>query len=149
MGQFVQRDSASGSGRGLVITHLVDTSVLTRGRVPVVIEALKKLGTARCVMTDFEIGFSASNANEWDALQRGLTIHPLVPIGLPEFQRALAVQRMLADKGLKGRKIPNLLIAAAAEHAGLTVLHYDRDFELISSATGQANEWIVERGSID
>lgn len=100
-------------------------------------------------MTDFEIGFSASNGGEWDALQRGLTIHPLVPIGLAEFHRALAVQRLLADNGLKGRKIPDLLIAAAAEHAGLTVLHYDKDFELISSVTGQSNKWIVERGSID
>jgi predicted nucleic acid-binding protein len=133
----------------LVITHLVDTSVLTRGHIPAVVEALKRIGTARCVVTDFEIGFSASNAREWDALQRGLTIHPLVPIALPEFQRALAVQRLLADKGLKGRKIPVLLIAAAAEHAGFTVLHYDKDFELISSVTGQPNEWIVARGSID
>jgi predicted nucleic acid-binding protein len=100
-------------------------------------------------MTDFEIGFSASNAVEWDALQRGLTIHPLVQIGIAEFQRALEVQRLLADNGLKGRKIPDLLIAATAEHAGLTLLHYDNDFELISSVTGQSNEWIVERGSID
>jgi predicted nucleic acid-binding protein len=133
----------------VVITHLVDTSVLTRGNIPAVLEALKRIGTARCVMTDFEIGFSGSNAREWDALQGGLTIHPLVPIALPEFQRALTVQRLLADNGLKGRKIPDLLIAAAAEHAGLTVLHYDKDFELISSVTGQPNEWVVERGSID
>ena len=102
-----------------MITHLVDTSALTRGHLPGVIAALKRIGTARCVITDFEIGFSASNAAEWDALQRGLTIHPLVQVGLAEIQRALEVQLLLAANGLKGRKIPVLLIAATAELAGL------------------------------
>jgi len=63
--------------------------------------------------------------------------------------RAKNVQRMLAARGLKGRKVPDLIIAAAAELAGLTVLHYDHDFELIASVTGQPHEWVVPRGSID
>jgi len=33
-----------------------------------------------------------------------------------------------------------LLIAAAAELAGLTVLHLDKDFDLIASITGQPAE---------
>jgi hypothetical protein len=40
-------------------------------------------------------------------------------------------------------------VAAAAQLAGLTVLHYDADFELIATVTGQDVEWIVPRGSID
>lgn len=46
-------------------------------------------------------------------------------------------------------KIPDLLVAATAELAGLTVLHYDEDYERVGAATGQSTEWIVERGSID
>jgi predicted nucleic acid-binding protein len=46
-------------------------------------------------------------------------------------------------------QVPDLIIAAAAELAGLTVLHYDHDFELIASVTGQPHEWVVPRGSID
>jgi predicted nucleic acid-binding protein len=42
-----------------------------------------------------------------------------------------------------------LLIAAAAEQAGLTLLHYDADFDLIAKVTGQACEWVVAAGSID
>jgi len=63
--------------------------------------------------------------------------------------RAKNVQRMLAAGGLKGREVPDLIIAAAAELADLTVLHYDHDFELIASVTRQSHEWIVPRGSID
>jgi predicted nucleic acid-binding protein len=133
----------------VVITHLVDTSVLTRGRNPEVIATLKRLGTSRCALTDLEIGFSASNEAEWDSLNTGLRVHPIVPIGAAEIQRALEVQRLLALNGLKGRKIPDLIIAAAAEIANLCVLHYDRDFELIASLTGQSHEWVVTRGTID
>lgn len=42
-----------------------------------------------------------------------------------------------------------LIIAAAAERARVTLLHYDADFDLIASVTGQPCEWVVERGTID
>jgi predicted nucleic acid-binding protein len=45
--------------------------------------------------------------------------------------------------------LPDLLVAAAAEAGGLTVLHYDSDFDLIASATGQSCEWVVPAGSVD
>jgi predicted nucleic acid-binding protein len=41
------------------------------------------------------------------------------------------------------------LIAAAAEESGLTVLHYDVDFDLIARVTGQRCEWMVPEGTID
>jgi len=64
-------------------------------------------------------------------------------------RRAMQVQRLLAARQLRGRKIPDLLVAAAAETASLTVLHYHSDFDFISDATGQPCQWVVERGSID
>ena len=55
--------------------------------------------------------------------------------------RALEVQLMLASKGHhRAPSIPDLLIAATAELAGLVVLHLDKDFDLIARLTGQANE---------
>jgi Pyruvate/2-oxoacid:ferredoxin oxidoreductase gamma subunit len=44
---------------------------------------------------------------------------------------------------------PHVLVAMnpAALKANLIVLHYDSDFERISSVTGQPHEWIVPRGS--
>ena len=59
------------------------------------------------------------------------------------------VQRLLAAKHQRGRKVSDLLIAAAAEANGLTVLHYDADFDRISAVTGQRCEWVVPAGSID
>jgi predicted nucleic acid-binding protein len=59
------------------------------------------------------------------------------------------VQRALAAAGQRGRKIVDLLVAAAARRLRLTVLHYDRDFDLISEITGQPCEWIAPTGSLD
>jgi predicted nucleic acid-binding protein len=42
----------------------------------------------------------------------------------------------------------DLLIAAAAESAGMALLHYDADFETIAAITGQPTRWIAPRGSL-
>lgn len=55
--------------------------------------------------------------------------------------RALDVQQALADRGQhRGPSIPDLLIAATAELAALTVIHLDKDFETIAALTGQPVE---------
>ena len=46
------------------------------------------------------------------------------------------------------RPFGNEHVAACAESAGLTVLHYDADFDRIASVTGQAVQWVVPRGSV-
>jgi len=52
--------------------------------------------------------------------------------------RALEVQMRLADRGHhRAPSGPDLIVAATAELAGLTVLHVDKDFELIADVTGQ------------
>ena len=38
---------------------------------------------------------------------------------------------------------------AAAEDAGLVVLHYDADFDRIAAVTGQECEWVVAPGTVD
>jgi predicted nucleic acid-binding protein len=131
---------------------LLDTSVLTRLRSPSVlqrIEALDGFGLARTSMTDLEIGFSARGADEWDRLGRALEAFRRIDVEAHHFDRARQVQRHLAADGLKGRKVPDLLIAAVAEAASLTLLHYDADFDHIAAVTGQPTQWIVERGSVD
>jgi len=100
-------------------------------------------------MSDLEIGFSARSVDECDALASALEVMALVPITAQHFSRARQVQRLLVEKGLRGRKIPDLLIAAAGEARGLSVLHYDADFGHIAAVTGLVTEWIVPRGSVD
>ncbi len=63
--------------------------------------------------------------------------------------RAVEVQDSLADRSQqRGVKIADLLIAAAAEAAGLVVLHYDHDFDVIAGVTGQPTEWILPAGLV-
>ena len=55
--------------------------------------------------------------------------------------RAVQVQMLLADRGQhRAASIPDLLVAATAEVVSLTLLHVDKDFELIASITGQPVE---------
>jgi predicted nucleic acid-binding protein len=50
---------------------------------------------------------------------------------------------LLGDRGQhRTPSVPDLVIAATAELAGFTVLHCDKDFDLIASVTGQAAEWL-------
>lgn len=137
----------------MALTHLADTSVLKRlsdARVRAVVEPLTQAGQlARPAICDLEIGYSARHAEEWDRLAAALGAFELVETTSQHITRSLQVQRLLADKSRRGRKIPDLLVAAAAEAQDLVVLHYDADFDLISSVTGQASQWVVPKGSVD
>jgi hypothetical protein len=136
----------------VALTYLVDTSVVTRLRrseIATRVRELDDLGLARTAITDLEVGFSARNAGEWDELVGALGVFDLVEVEPRHLDRARQVQRLLAANGLKGRKVPDLLVAAVAEAAALTVLHYDADYDRIASVTGQPTEWVVPAGSID
>jgi predicted nucleic acid-binding protein len=137
----------------VALTFLIDTSVLKRiGQPPVrrVVEPLAargELGRAR--ICDLEVGYSARNGAEWDRLVVALDVFEPIETSINHVHRALHVQRLLAERSQRGRKIPDLLVAAAAEELGITVLHYDSDFDLISDVTGQSAQWVVPAGSAD
>jgi predicted nucleic acid-binding protein len=137
----------------VALTHLVDTSALTRlghPRVRAAVEELASAGAlARPAICDLKIGYSAHNAMEWDTLTAALGTFELIETTSRHVQRALQVQRLLAQRSQRGRKIPDLLVAAAAEEQGLIVLHYDGDFDLIASVTGQRCAWVVAPGTVD
>jgi predicted nucleic acid-binding protein len=137
----------------MALSHLADTSVLTRLRYPEVRAVVEPLADAgkigRAGISDLEIGFSARNVAEWDRLAGALHILGLVETTGTHLRRARQVQRQLALRNQRGRKVPDLLVAAAGEEHDLTVLHYDADFDLIAQATGQRCQWIVPAGSID
>ena len=137
----------------MALTHLVDTSVLTRlarSEVRVALQPRAERGEiARAGISDLEIGYSARSAREWDRLAGALDLFELVETTAEHVRRARQVQRLLAARHQRGRKVPDLLIAAAAEAENLIVLHYDADFDRIALVTGQRTEWVVPAGSID
>lgn len=91
-------------------------------------------------VTRLEVGFSARSGQDARTM---LTRPPLSAMPVEYLtpvieDRALAVQLLLARQGRhRGPSIPDLVVAAAAELAGLTVLHLDKDFDLIAGITGQ------------
>jgi predicted nucleic acid-binding protein len=91
-------------------------------------------------VTRLEIGYSAQSG---DVARREFREAPLAAMPVEYLtpaieERALEVQMLLADRGQhRGPSIPDLIIAATAELAGLTVLHVDKDFDIITALTAQ------------
>ena len=130
-----------------MITWLIDKSALVRlaaspdaghwaGRIE---RGLVRITT----VTRLEVGYSARSGAD---LRAGLREPPLsaMPVEYltPAIEdRAVEVLSLLADRGQhRAPSIPDLIIAAGAELAGLTVLHHDKDFEVIAGITGQPVE---------
>ncbi len=129
------------------MTWLVDKSALARlGASPDaaawaerIERGLVRIGT----VTRLEVGFSARSAKELRDAHRAppLASMPVEHLTPAIEDRAVEVQLVLADQGHhRAPSVPDLLVAATAELAGLTVLHVDKDFELIAEITGQALE---------
>ena len=91
-------------------------------------------------VTLLEVAYSARNATD---LREGLRAPPVgsmpVEYATPAAEdRAIEVLALLAEHGhLRAPSIPDLVVAAIAETAGLVVLHDDKDFELIAGVTAQ------------
>lgn len=136
----------------MALRYLLDTSVVKRLGHSVVRDVVEPLAAAgdigRASICDLEVGHSARNTEEWDHFVGALNAFGPVDTTAAHVRRALQVQRLLAERSQRGRKIPDLLIAAAAEELGLSVLHYDADFDLIASVTGQRCQWVVPAGSV-
>lgn len=137
-----------------MVTFLADKSALTRRDTrPEVREALEPLllagEIATCGIVDLELLYSATSRAPYRALSEALRGMPRAPLDEKCIRRAIEVQAMLAERSQhRAASLPDLLIAACAEQADLTVLHYDADFERIAKLTGQRTQWIVPRGSV-
>jgi predicted nucleic acid-binding protein len=133
--------------------YLIDKSALARmslekvrDRLAPIIEAGE---AATCAIIDLEVLFSARNREDHDHIrQRRALAYENVPIDEAILRRAIGIQAELARTGRHRVPIPDLIIAATAEASGLTLLHYDRDYDLIAEITHQSTEWVVERGSV-
>ncbi len=128
-------------------TWLIDKSALARLAVsPDAAEWAGRIehGLVRITtVTRLEVGYSARSGPEMRAgfRQPPLSSMPVEYLTPAIEDRAVAVLATLADRGQRrAPSIPDLIIAATAEFAGLTVLHLDQDFEVIAGVTGQPVE---------
>ena len=91
------------------------------------------------IVTRLEVGYSARSATDYASLfsEPPITSMPTEYLTPRIEDRAVQLQSMLVAQGRhRAPSVPDLLIAATAELAGLTVLHVDNDFELIAELTG-------------
>jgi predicted nucleic acid-binding protein len=130
-----------------VTTWLIDKSALVRLAVsPDSAEWASRIerGLVRITtMTRLEVGYSARSGTD---LRSALRQPPLASMPVeyltPAIEdRAVEVLALLADRGQhRVPSLPDVIISAAAELAGLTVLHLDKDFDVIAAVTGQPVE---------
>jgi len=130
-----------------VSTWLIDKSALVRlaasPDAELWAERLERGLVRIATVTRLEVGYSARSGLD---VRSGLREPPLAAMPVeyltPAIEdRAVEVLTLLADRGQhRAPSIPDLIIAAAAELAGLTVLHLDKDFDLIAGITRQPVE---------
>jgi predicted nucleic acid-binding protein len=133
--------------------YIADKSALARMKHPTVAAVLSPLlvggDVATCGVIEVEILFSARTYADLVATRARRRALPLIDMSQRDFDRATDVLEGLAKSGHhRAARIPDLLIAAVAERNSLTVLHYDKDFDLIGKVTGQAVQWVVPAGSV-
>lgn len=139
---------------GLIEVELADTSAWARSGKPGFewfAPALEDGLIAVCDQVAMELLWSARDATDFRATEAALLACPWFAVEPSDWQEARRVFGDLAARGpLHHRqvKIPDLLIAAVAARNGLTIVHYDSDYEIIASVTGQSVRWAAPRGSV-
>lgn len=126
---------------------LIDKSALARlARSPDAAEWMSRVQRGLvhiATPTVLEVGYSAASPGDWALLVQGLPVAAMPAAhATPRIElRAVEVQGVLARRGQhRAPSVPDLLIAATAELNGWTVLHVEKDFDLIAEVTGQPVE---------
>jgi hypothetical protein len=133
-------------------TYLADKSALVRVGLEGAAWLTTKImdgNVRRSSMTDLEVFFSAtSHPALLEIIEERRAAFRLVDTHQTDWDRAAEVLVLLAENG-KHRSvgIPDLLIAAVAERHGLTLVHYDSDFDHVAAVTQQPTRWLAPRGT--
>ena len=133
--------------------YLIDKSALARMQDPRVQARLAPViaagEAATCAIVDLDVLYSTRSRDEHARTRtRRQLAYRNVELTGAIFERAIEVQGLLATRGQHRLPIPDLIIAAAAETARMTVLHYDADFDTIAAVTRQQMEWVAPKGSL-
>lgn len=134
-------------------THLVDKSAWARLDRSELAERWSVLVLAGSIAVTgvgmLEVLVSSVSADDFAITRADLELMPRVAVTEAIIERALDVQGLMVRRGTHRAPSPaDLVLAACAEANGLTVLHYDKDFDLIAEVTGQPMEWIAPQGSL-
>lgn len=134
--------------------YLIDTSAWSRMQVPAVQQRLTAIlaegAAGTCLPLDLEDGRSARNFRDAMSI-RALRARVMIelPITASVTTRSRDLQLALTQRGHHRAASPvDLITAAAAAEYSATVLHYDRDYDLIADVGGPRCEWIAPAGTL-
>lgn len=134
--------------------HLVDNSVWQRIAQPVVFEAMSALSRSGALAATtpqmLEYGHSARNPRDFDILMQKLESFVLLIPDVNCHKQAMAVQHALWHNArVRGAGAFDIQIAAIAIRHGVTVVHYEKNFQTIASVVPEFSQhWIAPRGSL-
>ncbi len=99
---------------------------------------------------DAEALYSARSPVEYEQLWADRRVaYEYLPTEDEHWQAALQAQRELARQGRhRAVGMPDLLTAVLAAAHGLTVVHYDADFETAATVVAFEQVWVMPRGSL-
>lgn len=130
-----------------VTTWLIDKSAYTRiGSsldAQLWIDRIERGLIRMSTVTRLEIGYSFRTGPQarLEVVSPPLSLMPVEYLTPAVEDRAVELQLLLADRGQhRAPSIPDLLVAATADIAALTVLALDKDFDLIAQISGQPVE---------
>jgi predicted nucleic acid-binding protein len=108
------------------------------------------LQLATCLPFLLEAGCSARSGPERSAMLADLAKLPRVELDKDIEAAALDAQRELADVGHHRLPPADVMIAACADAAGMGVLHYDSDYDLLVKHTSLkfGSEWLAQPGAL-
>lgn len=102
-----------------------------------------------CDLVILELTRLAPNERRAREIADRLAAFEAIPMPGELWSRARRTQLALATNG-DHRRVPpaDLLLASTAEEAGVTLIHYDRDYERIAAASGLRHEWLAPDGTL-
>ncbi|MEV3873356.1 PIN domain nuclease [Streptomyces sp. NPDC049906] len=134
--------------------YLTDKSALAGWGRPAVRPVLDDLSQrallAVSAAVEMEVVYGARSAAEAERLGHLLRGFDYLPCTDEVWDRAKEIQRRALFRGNhRALSMADVLIAATAERHGVTVLHYDGDYDMIAAITGQPTRWVVPAGTAD
>jgi predicted nucleic acid-binding protein len=112
---------------------------------------LEQRQLAICLPFLLEAGYSArASADYQEMMDEFDLLFPRVEVAAAMEDRALLAQRELAARGHHRLAPIDVMVAACAHETGASVLHYDRDYDLIAEHTSLSFEsvWLAPAGTL-
>ncbi len=137
----------------MIARFLIDTSAAARMRLVAVADRLEPLISgglvATCATLDAEALYSARSPAEYERVRTDRReAYEYLPTEDAHWQAAFDAQRALARTGRhRAVGIADLLTAVLAAERGITVLHYDSDFEIVAEVLDFEHRWVLPRGT--